>query len=324
MRLTYLCNMLEHKDILRFLCRAGIQVASDDAVEKVRHAFAEFVFDVKKLALVNTEAGGRMTVRADDIVAALQAHSFHMHMYGIEESAHEVESTEQDEADSTVSNDSGDESASDVSNDSDSDAEDTMQEMENDTEDDAAFGEGEFSDAEETSQLTHDATYIAEDGLWTHADGFYRIEDTQMQQALASTSENSNPYLVSRAVLLQMWTAMTTLPITRAALSALHNAVEHAINRDLVHGKLGAQVLYCAMEAVAIQEATEADRLAQELAACQAELAKERAAATAGRKKRGLRDPTGEENAPPSPSMVTPVKRIDDSKRARTTPRLNV
>ncbi|RLO05574.1 hypothetical protein DYB28_006515 [Aphanomyces astaci] len=153
-----------------------------------------------------------------------------------------------------------------------------------------------------TALSAHDAEYADEDAMWdTSDDGYVRLDDAQMQVALSR--EIATPYVVSRNVLLQMWMALTTLPITRPALSALHSAVEHFIGRELVDGKLGSQLLYTVMERLVVQQTDETERLEAEVAECRAALAE-------STKKRGrgggLRQGSGQhnENIPPSSPPV--------------------
>ncbi|RHY40067.1 hypothetical protein DYB38_008869 [Aphanomyces astaci] len=297
MHLSYLCRMLGTRDVQRFMCRAGIQVGTDASMQKVQQAFAEFVRDVQKAAIASMEADRRLTVYAKDIATALSVHPSRIQLYGFDDIVEGEDSIH----DSEDENDASDQDDDDICESSDDECSDDEGAVDGEEYfDDSAYGEGEFSDADDSG--AHDAEYADEDAMWdTSDDGFVRLDDAQMQVALSR--EIATPYVVSRNVLLQMWMALTTLPITRPALSALHSAVEHFIGRELVDGKLGSQLLYTVMERLVVQQTDETERLEAEVAECRAALAQ-------STKKRGrgggLRQGSGQhnENIPPSSPPV--------------------
>ncbi|ETV98148.1 hypothetical protein H310_08887 [Aphanomyces invadans] len=313
MHVSYLCRMLETRDVQRFMCRAGIQVGTDAAMNKVRLAFAEFLRDIQKSAIASMEADQRLTVYAKDIAAALIVHPTRTKLYGFDDVVEESIDDCDDDAfsDDESEGGAGDDDESSSNDDSCSDVEsgEDLATGNEDVCDDRSFGDGEFSDAEDT--IKHAAQFTDEDALWdaSHV-GFVRLESEKMQLALSR--EVSSPYMVSRHVVLKMWIALTPLAITRPALSALHNAVEHVIYRELVDGKLGSQFLYTVMESIVEEQAAETDRLEAELVECRASLDQERAARKRGRG--GLREGSiYRENIPlptshPSPSSP-PLKK---------------
>ncbi|KAH9126940.1 hypothetical protein LEN26_007907 [Aphanomyces euteiches] len=305
MHLTYLCRMLETRDVQRFMLRAGIHIGTEAAIDRVKLAFAEFVFQVQNLALVNMETNSRLTVHAEDIRVALAAHSSRIRLYGFDD-IDEGEAIETNEEDEDIDDDELSDNASDADT-SECDESDMDDKLDQDTLedifDDGEFGEGEFSGTEEAGDTAHAKSYEEEDAHWTSNDGFVRIEEVDMQAAVNSLG--TNPYIVSRHILLQMWTALSTLPITRSALSALHNATEHYVLRELKDGALGSQFLYCVMEKLLVQQADENDRLENLLA--------QRVERTP--KKRGLREirPELDENVPPSPLVASTAVELKKS-----------
>jgi len=253
--------------VRRILLRAGVSLATDTITQKIQQQWFELVQQLMKDAQISLQHDNRMTFRAKDIVIA--AKGIGLKIYGYED-ADQMENRDEEKV--MVSSD--DEEYSDESSSEDSSCDESEDECKHidgkesaQNTRDSEFGDGEFSDAGTDAEEKFTIYFDNEDKLWFEEDGFLRITEEDVERVVRAdmARDSGTPYLIPRSTMLKVWTYLSSLPITRAGLSAMHNVTEQHIYNQLAHGKLGSDIAFSILQDLCLEQACKNEQLEKKI-----------------------------------------------------------
>lgn len=141
-----------------------------------------------------------------------------------------------------------------------------------DSEDDAAQGQGYFSDYDEVQEpaisVMQKEAVRKEDQLWSLDNNLHEIDEDNAEEVLDAimSNDDGDQYMIPRQEFTRLFRSMLSnhIQISSVALSALHNVSEQYLHRELTQGVFSYQLQAVILEENAAQENDIQEQLQQE------------------------------------------------------------